>query len=186
MAISYDGGENFERVQETPIMDRCSNALYIRAIHSVFLKKINGKFGILWGWQNINDINYPQYDIRYTGSMDGIIIDDHKGVSCILPNDNEYRIGRPRVIKYQDQYLMYCTYDTLDKKYAVASAISKDGISWQRDDSLFNLKTSDHGWDSQMVCYPVIFKCDKDKSYLFYSGNNMGETGVGYAVCHHQ
>ena len=31
-----------------------------------------------------------------------------------------------------------------------------------------------------MACYPVKLKY-KDKTYLFYNGNGMGKTGVGYA-----
>ena len=44
LAISSDNGETFERVSETPILDRKDEALYIRAIHSVLFE--NGKFKI--------------------------------------------------------------------------------------------------------------------------------------------
>jgi hypothetical protein len=75
---------------------------------------------------------------------------------------------------------MRYTSDTYQKKYAAGFAISDDGINWTRQDEKIGLTTSETGWDSEMVCYPVEIT-HKDKKYLFYSGNSMGLTGVGYA-----
>ena len=35
-------------------------------------------------------------------------------------------------------------------------------------------------WNYEMVCYPVKLQFN-NKRYMFYSGNGMGRTGVGYA-----
>jgi hypothetical protein len=163
-------------------MDRVDNALFIRAIHTVL--KENGKFRVWYsvgnGWEIIDGTPYPQYDIRYAESDDGITFLDQEGVHCIGVCGNEYRIGRPRVRAIGGGYEMRYTYDTLDKEYRTGYATSEDGISWERKDELTGIQVSDQGWDSEMVCYPVI-ATKADKQYMFYSGNGMGHSGVGYA-----
>tara|TARA_B110000483_G_scaffold232354_1_gene299776 strand:- start:805 stop:1731 length:927 start_codon:yes stop_codon:yes gene_type:complete len=182
LAISNDGGNTFARYQKTPIIDRVENALYIRAVHTVLRE--NGNYRVWYsvgnGWETINGIPYPKYDIRYTESKDGINFSDSIGVHCIGVQDDEYRIGRPRVRKIKNGYEMRYTYDTLQKKYCTGYALSTDGISWKRRDDLLDIKVSKSGWDSEMVCYPVILDTPKTQ-YMFYSGNGMGYTGVGYA-----
>lgn len=182
LAVSSDGGENFTRVQQTPIMDRTENALYIRAIHTIL--KVDEKY-LVWysvgsGWEIINDIPYPKYDIRFTESKNGILFDDNKGVHCVGVRPNEYRIGRPRVRMTSGGFEMRYTYDTKEKFYGTGYAVSVDGRTWTRRDELTGIRTSETGWDSEMVCYPVTISVGK-KEYMFYSGNGMGATGVGYA-----
>ena len=75
---------------------------------------------------------------------------------------------------------MRYTYDTKEKFYGTGYAVSVDGRTWTRRDELTGIRTSETGWDSEMVCYPVTINVGK-KEYMFYSGNGMGATGVGYA-----
>ena len=44
-----------------------------------------------------------------------------------------------------------------------------------------SLDVSDSGWDSEMVCYPCVFK-HKDEIYMIYNGNDYGKTGFGLAI----
>jgi hypothetical protein len=39
---------------------------------------------------------------------------------------------------------------------------------------------SDSGWDSEMVCYPYVFK-HNDNIYMLYNGNRYGLSGFGIA-----
>lgn len=183
LAISSDNGETFQRVKNTPILDREDEALYIRAIHSVIYEKNIFK---IWyatgsGWEKINDIDYPQYDINYLESKDGINF-KNTGIKCIENDKNnlEYRIGRPRVYKSNNQYIMNFTYGTTDGRYIAGQATSSDGINWTRDDKELGIELSDEGWDSIHLSYPSIIST-KDKTYMFYNGNNMGQDGFGYA-----
>lgn len=183
-ALSHDGGESFERYSNIPVMDRSDEGLFIRAIHSALQR--DGQWHIWYstgsGWENINGIEYPQYLIRHTTSDNGLTF-SNEGTVCIAPNDSEYRIGRPRVYLLEDgQHLMYITSDTYNKKYQAHAALSNDGIKWQRNNvPLQGFTPSSHGWDSQMVCYPVRLHTTYG-TYLFYSGNDMGLTGVGYCI----
>lgn len=183
LAISNDGGETFYRYSDVPIFDRFDDEYYIRAIHTV--RKENGIYRIWYSygnsWQMINNISYPIYKIRCIDSADGIIPILNTKKDCIDVIDNEYRIGRPTVFYEDGLYKMFYTKDTLSKKYSPGMGISEDGKTWQRCDEDFELNTSTEGWDSQMVCYPILIKGKKEE-YLIYSGNNMGESGVGYAI----
>ena len=182
LAVSDDGGSSFERVQEVPVMDRTSQGRYGRCIHTVLHE--DGRFKIYYtkinDWKKIGGIYYPKYEIWYTESADGIQIPRDDNVLCIDVNEDEYRIGRPKVYKTDFGYEMYYTRDFVSKEYVSGYAVSEDGIHWERRDYENRLDKSKEGWDSQMACYAA--KLDvKDKSYLFYNGNGIGTTGVGYA-----
>jgi hypothetical protein len=183
LAESTDGGNTFQRKLVTPILDRYDNERYIRAIHTVI--KEDGKYKIWYsqgeGWEYINGIPYPKYEIMYTESEDGINISNSMRISCVKNEGTEYRIGRPTVFKEDGTYKMFYTRDNLAKKYRAGYAESEDGINWVRKDDEFTLELSSEGWDSETVCYPVPVVA-KGKKYIFYSGNGMGATGVGYAI----
>lgn len=186
LAISEDGGNTFHRIQRTPILDRVPNAPFGRCIHSVLEDEGVFKiwYSVIYGWHYIDGKPFPAYDIRYVESLDGIHITDDEGVHCLSVNENEYRIGRPRVIKRDDNhYEMRFTADTLDKQYISGMAFSTDGKRWIRDDNYLPLLPSEEGWDSEMACYPVEIET-KYGTYLFYDGNGMGATGFGYAEIH--
>lgn len=182
LAISTDNGTTFKRYQETPILDRYKNEHYIRAIHTVL--KINNTYKIWYSagnsWETINNISYPRYRIFYTESHNGIDFDAKEGTLVIDCSENEYRIGRPTVFFEDGIYKMYFTFDTFSKEYRAGYAESKDGIHWERMDEKLGLTVSLDGWDSQMICYPISIKTIYG-NYLFYSGNGMGSSGVGFA-----
>lgn len=183
LAISEDNGETFKRLKKTPILDRENEALYIRAIHSVIYE--DNKFKVWYatgnGWENINGIDFPQYDINYIESKDGIHF-DNQGVKCIENNKEnlEYRIGRPRTYKKNGLYIMNFTYGTIDGRYIAGQAFSNDGIKWNRDDNSLGISISKDGWDSIHLSYPSILTAN-DRTFMFYNGNNMGQDGFGYA-----
>jgi predicted GH43/DUF377 family glycosyl hydrolase len=180
-AVSRDGGDSFVRLRPTPVMDRSPEGAFIRAIHSV--RKEGGKWRVYYsagdGWETIGGVPYPRYHIRCAESEDGLSF-PAEGTPCLLPNAEEYRIGRPRVHPHGNGYLMYFTSDTYDKRYRAGAALSPDGLTWRRDDALLGLSPSREGWDGETLCYPALLDT-RYGTYLFYSGNGMGRTGTGYA-----
>ncbi len=183
LAISDDMGKTFKRYSEVPVLDRTTTGRYGRCIHTVLFDEGIYKcwYAIINDWKVINDIPYPVYNIWYVESKDGIHFPLEDSVLCVDVKESEYRIGRPKVYKTADGYEMFYTRDLEPKDYLVGYAISKDGIHWERRDDLFNLPKSSEGWDSEMACYPVVCE-SKDKRYMFYNGNGMGKTGVGYGI----
>lgn len=182
LAVSTDMGENFKRVSEVPVLDRGATGRFGRCIHTVLCEE--GKFKVYYAviddWKIISGIPYPVYNIWYTESEDGIHFSNEDTCLCINTEGMEYRIGRPKVYHTKEGYGMFYTRDLVTKEYLTGYAKSQDGIHWQRTDEEAGLLKSDRGWDAEMACYPVMLKTP-NKTYLFYNGNGMGKTGVGYA-----
>lgn len=183
LAISDDGGKTFERYSEIPVLDRSPQGRFGRCIHTVFRE--NGIFkcyyAVINDWKIINDIPYPIYNIWYTTSKDGIHFEREDTCLCVDVEGNEYRIGRPKVYRTENGYEMFYTRDMVPKDYIVGYATSVDGKNWVRQDEKAGLLKSEIGWDSEMACYPVKVSLP-EVEYLFYNGNGMGKTGVGYAI----
>ncbi len=181
LAISADGGSTFQRYSNAPVLDRSNNELFFRAIHSILFEDGVWKAwcGVGSDWVWINGIPYPKYNIRYYESTDGVNFAD-KGIVCIENSENEYRIGRPRVIKRNNIYRMFYTKGTLKREYLPGYAESDDGIHWIRKDGEIGIAPSGNGWDSAQLCYPTVVS-HRDRTYMFYNGNDYGKTGFGYA-----
>jgi predicted GH43/DUF377 family glycosyl hydrolase len=183
LAVSNHNGTKFNRFRETPILDRHKEGLFIRAIHSVLYE--DGVFKVWYavgnGWEKINEIDYPQYDINYIESKDGINFTKGQKIITNNKSNKEYRIGRPRVYKFRGKYVMNFTYGTIDGRYIAGQAMSNDGINWSRDDSQLGIETSLEGWDSKHLSYPCVLTTSNHKTFMFYNGNNMGADGFGYA-----
>jgi len=179
LALSRDG-ESFERYSETPVLDRHAHATFIGAIHTVLKEDNQWRvwYSIGDDWQMVDGKSFPQYEIWGGASSDGIHIQDRKlEIPC---EGEEYRIGRPSVYKVRDKYLMFYTWGTPNGDYLPGVAISDDGRQWRRKDELLGIALSEEGWDSVHLCYPRLVMY-KDKTYMFYNGNNMGIDGFGYA-----
>ncbi|EOH3906484.1 hypothetical protein ACL636_001661, partial [Campylobacter coli] len=58
LAISSDNGENFQKVQEFPVLDRSSEGLFGRCIHSVIYEDGVFKvwYSVIHDWEIINNI----------------------------------------------------------------------------------------------------------------------------------
>jgi hypothetical protein len=78
---------------------------------------------------------------------------------------------------------MWFSRRALDGRYTLAYAYSPDdGLTWKRHDELGGLALGPAGaWDDEMVGMSCILET-RDATYLFYNGNNYGETGFGVAV----
>jgi len=181
LAISRDGGLRFERAQETPILDRAPGRSTIGAVHSVMRE--NGRWRLWYAvgddWEMIDGRPFPRYHIRYaeTDDLRTLPREDHP---CLLPRGNEYRIGRPRVYRHGDGYVMYFTRGNVTGEYFPGVAYSADGIRWERHDEALGVSLSPRGWDSRVICYPALIR-HRDKLLMFYNGNDMGVDGFGVA-----
>ncbi|HEV7699984.1 MAG TPA: hypothetical protein VGO43_07130 [Pyrinomonadaceae bacterium] len=182
LAISSDGGETFERYSDVPICDRTDDELFFRVIHTMMYE--NGRWRAWYGGgseftESAEGRQLPSYNIRHAESADGVTLRNDYTV-CVDMNKGEYRVGRPYVLKKEQRYLMFYGAGTEADGYRLTYAESVDGLAWQRKHSEVGIDVSSSGWDSEMQAYPavIITECG---AYLFYNGNNYGETGFGYA-----
>ena len=183
LAIS-DDGINFNKVSEGPVVGLNRFSPFGVAKTSIIVEDNIFK---MWythynSWVPIDSNYRPTYDIRYAESKNGLDWDFQESI-CIFPSHDNEALGAPCVRKINNEYHMWYGYrENLNKgeKYKMGYAISKDNKTWTRQDNINTIQSSETGWDSEMVCYPYILEL-KDKTIMFYSGNNYGKEGFGYA-----
>lgn len=182
LARSCDG-ETFVRSSNVPVLDRTSGEFLFRAIHSMFYE--DGVWKTWYGAGNeylqTEEKALPKYNVRYIESKDGITFAGEGRVCIDTQGADEYRIGRPWVIRHDGIYKMFYSIGTRSKIFRLGYAESRDGIHWVRMDDRMGLDVSSSGWDSQMICYPSVLE-NKGRVYLFYNGNSYGRSGFGYAI----
>jgi hypothetical protein len=182
LAVSRNGGESFQRIIITPILERSDSELYFRCGPFVMQDEDRFKLWYVAGssWIEIDGKMMPVYTINYLESSDGICWGD-KGKVCIdIASEDEHGFGRPYVIKEDGFYRMFFSIRKKHKGYRLGYAESVDGIAWIRKDDEVGIDVSEEGWDSEMICYSAIVKYN-EKVYMFYNGNEFGKTGFGYA-----
>lgn len=181
LAVSYNGGETFERVSKAPILDRTDSEPYLILVVSCIL--IESGTWRMWydsadEWLN-QDL--PRYNIKYAESKDGINWIRKGLVSVDFKSPEESRVSRACVLKEGGLYKMWYCYATDSGGYKMGYAESREGIQFERKDKLVGISPSESGWDSEMICYPFVFK-HKGRKYMMYCGNGYGKTGFGYAI----
>jgi hypothetical protein len=189
LAISLDGGINFEKYSEGPICDRDLDEIYFNTAPCVMID--NGMWRMWYvsctGWQIVNQHPEPSYHVKYAESSDGI----HwrkTGHVCIDYDEFSQAIGRPCVYLDGGVYRMFYSFRSTHAyrtdpggSYRLGYAESPDGITWIRKDNEVGISRSQEGWDSQMMEYCHILHYE-DKTYMFYNGNGFGKSGFGYAI----
>ena len=181
LAVSKDEGQSFRRYQRVPICDRTDREPYFRVIHSLLAE--NGVWRVWYGggdaFSGKDGKQLPNYDIRYTESSDGLKMGENFTV-CVPTTGEEYRVGRPYVIRTNDRYQMFFCAGMESTGYRLAYADSFDGKNWIRKDGELGLSVSREGWESTMQAYPSVIRVG-GKMYLFYNGNDYGREGFGIA-----
>lgn len=181
LAISKDGGKTFERYSRAPILSRTNEEPYSILVISCILIE-NGVWRMWYDsadeWQN-EDL--PKYNIKYAESSDGINWIRKGLVAVDYKYPDESRVSRASIIKENNIYRMWYCYAIGSGGYRMGYAESDDGMKFERMDEKVGISLSEDGWDSDMICYPFVFK-HKGKNYMLYCGNGYGKTGFGYAV----
>jgi predicted GH43/DUF377 family glycosyl hydrolase len=183
LAISEDNGNTFKSYSRVPILERSNNELFVRTAAHVHLDNDKWRMWYIAGdkWIDINNKKVPTYNMRYLESTDGVNWGKSGTVCLDIANEDEYGFGRPFVIRENGIYRMWYSIRTISKGYRLGYAESTNGLNWIRKDKQVGIDISENGWDSQMICYSCIQKT-KYGTYMFYNGNNYGETGFGVAV----
>lgn len=177
LAIS-DNGEDFTRVQLSPILDR--NKVDPFSISYPWVMK-EGDLWHMWYGSNL-EWGDKQEDmahlLKYASSKNGIDWDPSGEISVEFNNDNEYAMSKPCVIKTGSIYRMWYSYR--GESYRIGYAESTDGIHFTRKDNEVGIDVSITGWDSETIEYPNII-IHNGEYYMFYNGNRYGMTGFGIA-----
>jgi len=183
LAVSHDDGETFVRCQQVPVTERTNDERCFRVVHSIIEER-----GVWRTWYGAGSAfidfegrTLPVYDIRYMESPDGFVFPGTGRLAVPLGSPDEYRVGRPYVVKHGDHYVMFFGAATPRENYRLAYAESADGLTWRRNDAALNWPSEPGSWDSEMAAYPCLV-AHNDRHYLFYNGNDFGRRGFGCAI----
>lgn len=185
VAESADGGESFQRVRKVPVLDRSDHELHLRSSGHV-MPRPEGGYRMWYAagseWQKPAGVDKPAYDLRHIESEDGIAWPDLGSVCLERQNADEHGFARPCVLVDDRGYRMWYSLRRFSNGYRVGYAESQDGITWRRRDELAGIDVSASGWDSEMIGLTGLHQTRDGRLYLFYNGNNYGETGFGVAA----
>lgn len=181
LAVSDDGGRSFQRWSPAPLLERSAVDPYLTASPWVIVDQ--GRWRMWYvsgtGWEQGSGGPRHRYHVRYAESANGVDWTRHGQVCLDYATPDEHAFGRPCVIRDADRYRMW--YSVRGSRYRMGYAESADGLTWTRLDATNVVEPSDHGWDSEMVTYPVVFGPRGHRSVL-YNGNGFGRTGIGLAT----
>lgn len=185
--VAEISGDNIIRIRSTPVLDRLENEYIIRSAQTIVKegRLLKSWYVSAYAWEKMTtnlfkDKYMPVYGIKYAESEDGIEWQEADTFCIRSENQNEFGFGRPWVIKENGLYKLWYSIRERNRPYRIGYAESLNGFQWQRKDHEAGIVASESGWDSEMICYPVVIRIH-EKTFMFYNGNNNGETGFGYA-----
>jgi hypothetical protein len=170
----------FERFSPGPILDRSPEDPYTLSYPCVL--RLGPQDWRMWYGSNLApsvgnaDISHA---IKLARSRDGVHWTRDGAVAIGFANATEHALARPSVVQIGNQMLM--CFACRGEQYRIGAAASHDGATWLRLDAAMGLGPSLEGWDSEMTCYPALFR-HRDRLWLAYNGNGYGATGFGLAV----
>ena len=192
LAVSRNDGLTFTKPGPGPILAASLNEPFLVA--DAFVTKYGDTYhmwyiyGLRWAKGSETDPPDRVYKIAHAASADGInwLRDGRQIISDKLNSDECQAL--PTVIRHDGIYHMFFCYRQAfgfrkekDNGYRIGYAFSEDLSNWTRDDDNVGLEVSEEGWDSDMLCYPHVFRCD-DRIFMLYNGNEFGRFGFGLAV----
>jgi hypothetical protein len=192
LAESRDGGRTFEKFGNGPIVAANLHEPFL--VGDAFVSKYLGVYYMwyIYGLRWITNKTEPQpqrvYKISQATSVN--LVDWKRDGTLLIPDvlGNDECQALPTVLESGGLFHMVFCYrhafgfrNDKTKSYRIGYAYSSDLTQWHRDDVALGMDVSQNGWDSEMICYPHIFKCD-EKIYLLYNGNEFGKHGFGLAV----
>jgi predicted GH43/DUF377 family glycosyl hydrolase len=181
-ASSKDGGKTFTRNSVQPLLGKTTKESLFRTGAFVLNDDLNWKMWYIGGneWRVINGKQIPVYRCNMLTSNNLLKWNDDFQICLDFESEEEHGFSRPWILKKDNKYVMYYSIRKVNIGYTPGYAESYDGIIWKRKDNEIGIELSKIGWDSEMICYPAVVNV-KDKTFMFYNGNNFGETGFGYA-----
>lgn len=180
-AESFDGGETFQRIRRTPVLERNDAELICRTAAFVMRDEDKYRAWYIGGSETIyvDGKQLPTYSLHYAESADGVTWG--AGREIMAPNrPREFGFGRPWVRRLGSEFEMWYSVRNADIGYRIAYATSPDGLRWTRQ-NCFGLDVGAPGdWDDEMTAFSSVFETSAG-TFMLYNGNGYGATGVGLA-----
>jgi len=147
-------GGRIKRISEGPVLDRTQETPFL--VNSPFVDETGMLFCNGNGWKE----DFPTYQIASAKMKEGIW-----RFEKVLFGKSDEACSRPCKFK---------------EKIYFAKKNKKTNYTIINENNIPILEKSKNGWDSEMVCYPMVFKFNEEW-YMYYNGNGFGATGIGVA-----
>jgi len=192
LAISHNNGLTFQRYGNGPVLAASLNEPFL--VSDAFVT-VYGDLYHMWyifgtKWKRFSDSESPDrvYKIAHATSRDGMTW-KREGRQIISDRLNADECqALPTVICLNGVYHMHFCYRQAHgfrkqsiNAYRIGYAYSTDLVEWVREDGAAGIDVSERGWDSEMQCYPHMFRMD-ETVYILFNGNEFGRRGFGLAV----
>ena len=187
LAISKDGGYEFTRAFDGPIVDRTSAEPHFTNTPYVVC---NSNFWRMWygsgtSWVLIDDKFEPIYVIKYAESKDGFQWNQPNKL-CITPKHELESNVRPSLLVIDGRFEMWFCYrhsigfrDGLGS-YRIGHATSTDGLTWNRLEDPIGLLPGRSKWSMGMMAYPCVIQIGS-RRLMFHNGDGFGKSGFGFS-----
>lgn len=193
LAISHDNGITYERTGGGPVLTSSLREPFL--VGDPFVRIFNNTFymwyifGIKWKVFSKGGVRERIYKIGLAKSKDGLNWNKAESGQIISDKLNpDESQALPSIIDFSGKYHMFFCYRysddfraNRDRSYRIGYAFSDDLENWIRDDGKVGIDISEGCWDSDMLCYPHVFKLDNN-IYMLYNGNEFGRYGFGLAI----
>ena len=197
IAVSRDSGLTFQRLGDGPVLTSSLHEPLLVGDPFVVVQGATWHMWYIYGtkWMPANRVDSSParvYKIAHATSRDGRAwIPEGRPLIADKLNSDECQ-ALPTVIEITNRHHMYFCYrqatdfrSNKQRGYRLGYAFSDDMKNWTRDDDHAGIDVSEEGWDSEMQCYPHVFRCD-ERVYLLYNGNEFGRHGFGLARLENQ
>lgn len=191
LVVSTDQGETFTRHGQGPVLGSSLDEPFL--VSDGFVMK-SGELFHMWyiygqRWLRTSETATPDrvYKIAHATSPDGITWT--KSSRAVIPDSidtNECQALPTVLFQGGRHHMLFCYRHATDfrtnptRAYRLAHASSSDLVHWERDNSPVLPVGASGEWDSDMQCYPHLFRME-DTVYLLYNGNEFGRFGFGLA-----
>jgi len=174
LAISGDGGQNFDRWSRAPIIERCPTDPYLNTAPYVVKAPDEWRMYYVSGTEWVHK-DLPRYNIKLARSQDGKTWtrDGHVCIDYAGPKENA--LARPYVIFEDNVWKMWFAFK--GDAYRLGYAESEDGTNWHRMDEFAGIAPTQNSGDSDMIEYAAVVK-HEGQHFMFYNGNDYGRNGI--------
>lgn len=187
LAISTNGGFEFTRVFDGPVIDRSRLEPYFT--NCPFVVRDSNSWQMWYGsgtsWVLIDDKLEPVYVIKYAESKDGYQW-HQSNITCVAPKHQLEASTRPSVLITDSTIEMWFSYrHSIGFRngtggYRIGHATSTDGLSWNRLADPSGLLPGKSKWNMAMMAYPCVIDIGP-RRLMFHNGDGFGQTGIGYS-----
>lgn len=192
LAMSDNEGRTFKRLDKGPLLTSSLHEPFL--VGDPFVRKFGSIYhmwyiyGVRWIYTAKTQTPDRVYKIGHATSPDSLTWQKENRQLVVDKLGHNECQALPTVIDFNGKYHMFFCYrqatdfrKNRNRSYRIGYAYSSDLNNWIRNDKEAGIDVSENGWDSDMMCYPHVFRCD-GKIYLLYNGNDFGRRGFGLAV----